>query len=112
VGETTWVAKNIIKRKSMRYINFNDNELVNVHPKDLMSFFSMLYSDERFKKGRVFVNTTTKSNDKDYKTMVTITIKFQHFKPKEKGSGSKFEWISYRAKEFSCSNNQIVEVIE
>ena len=111
MGETTWVTKNIIKRNSMRTISFNDKELANVHPKDLMSFFSMLYSDDRFKKGRVFVNKTTNSNDKDYKTMVTITIKFQHFKPKEKGSGSKFEWISYRAKEFSCSNNQIVEVI-
>jgi hypothetical protein len=99
------------ERKTMRTISFNDKELANAHPKDLMSFFSMLYSDERFKKGRVFLNTTTNSNDKDYKTMVTITIKFQHFKPKEKGSGSKFEWISYRAKEFSCSNNQIVEVI-
>jgi hypothetical protein len=111
MGETTWITKNIIKRNSMRTISFNDKELANVHPKDLMSFFSMLYSDDRFKKGIVFVNTTTNSNDKDYKTMVTITIKFQHFKPKEKGSGSKFEWISYRAKEFSCSNNQIVEVI-
>ncbi len=112
MGETTWVTKNIIKRKTMRTISFNDKELANIHPKDLMSFFSLLYSDDRFKKGRVFVNTTTKSNDKDYKTMVTITIKFQHFKLKEKGSGSKFEWISYRAKEFSCSNNQIVEIIE
>ena len=112
MGETTWVTKNIIKRKTMRTISFNDKELANVHPKDLMSFFSMVYSDDRFKKGIVFVNTTTKSKDKDYETMVTITIRFQHFKPKEKGSGSKFEWISYRAKEFSCSNNQIVEVIE
>ena len=95
----------------MRYINFNDNELVNVHPKDLMSFFSMLYSDERFKKGRVFVNATTLIKCDTFDTMVTVTIKFQYFKPKEKGSGSKFEWISYRAKEFSCSHNQIVEVI-
>ena len=95
----------------MRTISFNDKELANVHHKDLMSFFSMLYSDDRFKKGRVFVTSTTKGKDKDYETMVTITIKFQHFKPKETGFGSKFEWISYRAKGFSCSNNQIVEVI-
>ena len=95
----------------MRYISFNDEELANVHPKDLMSFFSMLYSDERFLKGRVFVNTTTISKCGTFDSMVTVTINFQHFKPKEKGSGSKFEWISYRAKGFSCSNNQIVEVI-
>jgi len=96
----------------MKRISFNDKELSNVHPKDLMNFVSMVYSDDRFKKGHLFVNKLTKEDCMDNGNMTTIKITFQHFKPKENVLGYKFEWVSYRAKEFACSNNRIVKVIE
>jgi len=97
----------------MRRISYsNENELAKTHQKDLLNFFAMLYADARLKDKTIFVNTIEYKDDVKTPTMINVKIKFQSFKKSELNGkvlskGSFYEWCSYRAKSFVCSNNSI-----
>lgn len=96
----------------MNKINFNENEFKNADQKDLMKFFSMVLEDTRFKNnGSVYAGAISTADDAKNELMETVEIRFQFFKPKEKGTGRKFVWKSYRAKNHCCSNSQIQELL-
>ena len=95
----------------MNALTFNEKEIAQADQRDLMRFMSMVQEDSRFKNnGRVFVNKLTQLDDDKIKTMKTVYINFQFFKTKDK-MGKSFIWTSYRAKDFSCSNSSISEIL-
>lgn len=95
----------------MNALTFNEKEISQADQRDLMRFMSMVQEDSRFKNnGRVFVNKLTQLDDDKIKTMKTVSINFQFFKTKDK-MGKSFIWTSYRAKDFSCSNSSISEIL-
>ena len=87
----------------------NDKELALANPRDLLNFFSMLHSESQFKGKQIFVGNYSYVHDEKNHMMATATIRFQVFDKKDsKVSGSRgkiFEWRSYRAKSFACSNS-------
>lgn len=86
----------------------NDKELALANPRDLLNFFSMLHSDSTFKGKDIFVGGYSYEHDKENVLMSTATIRFQVFGKedrKAKSRGKIFEWRSYRAKSFACSNS-------
>ena len=92
----------------MNRLSFNEDKFKNADQKDLMRFFSMLAEDNRFKNnGTIFANDIVETDDEKTPSMKTVEIRFQFFKPKEKGTGSKFAWTIYRAKSHACSNTYI-----
>lgn len=95
----------------MNALTFNEKEIAQADQRDLMRFMSMVQEYSRFKNnGRVFVNKLTQLDDDKIKTMKTVSISFQFFKGKER-VGRSFIWTSYRAKDFSCSNSSISEIL-
>ena len=95
----------------MNALSFNEKEIAKADQRDLMRFMSMVQEDSRFKNnGRLFVNKLNDLEDDKIKSMKTVEIMFQFFKGKERESRS-FIWKSYRAKDFSCSNTLITEVL-
>lgn len=96
----------------MNKLDFNEREFTNADQRDIMRFTSMVISDERFKNnGTIFANSLTEKDDTETNTMKTVEIRFQFFRPKDKGKGSSFIWTSYRAKSHTCSNTYIKEII-
>lgn len=96
----------------MNRLSFNEDKFKNADQKDLMKFFSMISEDNRFKNnGTIFANDIVETDDEKTPSMKTVEIRFQFIKPKEKGTGSKFVWTSYRAKSHACSNTYIKEII-
>ena len=95
----------------MNRLSYNDEkELAKANPRDLMKFFSMLYSDSDFKNKTIFIGNFDYTDDKETPSMVTATIRFQVFSKDDlKGKGSRvgttYEWVSYRAKSFACINS-------
>lgn len=87
----------------------NDKELALANPRDLLNFFSMLHSEIKFNKKTIFVGGYSYEDDKENPLMCTATIKFQVFGNeilKRNGTrGMIYEWRSYRAKSFACSNS-------
>ena len=86
----------------------NDKELALANPRDLLNFFSMLHSDSIFKGKDIFVGECSYENDKLNSSMITSTIRFQVLGKedhKAKSRGKIYEWISFRAKSFTCSNS-------
>ena len=86
----------------------NDKELALANPRDLLNFFSMLHSDSIFKGKDIFVGECSYENDKLNSSMITSTIRFQVLGKedhKAKSRGKIYEWRSFRAKSFTCSNS-------
>lgn len=86
----------------------NDKELALANPRDLLNFFSMLHSDSTFKGKDVFIGGYSNVNDESNQNMCTSTIRFQVFGKedrKAKSRGKIYEWRSFRAKAFACSNS-------
>lgn len=87
----------------------NEKELALANPRDLLNFFSMLSSEKNFNKKTIFVGAYSLEDDKENRLMCTATIKFQVFGnevlKRSRTRGVIYEWRSYRAKCFSCSNS-------
>ena len=106
------LIRSLIKFPTMNKINFNEDKFKNADQKDLMRFFSMVAEDQTFKNnGSIYAGNLTETEDAKNPQMTTVEISFQFFKPKEKGTGRKFVWTSYRAKTHACSNTYIKELI-
>lgn len=86
----------------------NDKELALANPRDLLNFFSMLHSDSIFKGKDIFIGNYSYVHDSSNQLMATATIRFQVFGKedrKAKSRGKIYEWRSFRAKSFVCSNS-------
>lgn len=88
----------------------NDKELALANPRDLLNFFSMLHSENKFNNKTIFIGNYSYVHDEENHMMATATIRFQVFGNEHlKRSGTRgliYEWRSYRAKSFACSNSQ------
>jgi hypothetical protein len=94
----------------MKNIHFNEKQIL-VDQRDLMNFTSSIFNHDKISKApQIFVNIGKIELDEN-PNMVNVTIKFQTFKVvKGKHIGTSYEWKSFRAKCFSCSNTYIKEI--
>ena len=83
----------------------NEKTLALANPRDLLNFFSMLHSDSTFKGKDIFVGSYSYQHDEKNHMMATATIRFQVISKKDRNVIVFYEWRSYRAKSFDCSNN-------
>jgi hypothetical protein len=75
-----------------------------VSQRDITTFFGMLCRDSRFKNTNVYVGSSSEIEDSKNPLMTYISINFQTFKGK-KQEMKKYQWNSYRAKDFCCSSS-------
>lgn len=91
----------------------NEKELALANPRDLLNFFSMLTSENKFNNKTIFVGAYSNVDDSN-PLMCTATIRFQVFGNEVlRRSGTRgviYEWRSFRAKSFTCSNSSFVLV--
>lgn len=85
-------------------IHCDESTATELNPIDLLDFFKTVLTDSNNQKFEsLSINKVRHTNDTNEK-MVSVTISFQMWKKEESGKGTKFEWISFRAKDFSCKN--------
>jgi len=91
--------------------NLKFSELMETaNQKDIFDFMDSLTNGvflQNKNADRVSVAGYYVEDDAEVDTMETVEIYFQTWEPGESGKGSFFVWTSYRAKNFSCSNQSI-----
>ena len=86
----------------MEKITFNKT-FVDVAQKDLQNFISMLIQESKFDEG-IYITVLRHLRIDNVDLMTNITIEFVTYNQNTE-LNERWEWKSYRAKDFSCANN-------
>jgi len=95
----------------MTNLDFNTDRLENMTTKDLISFTKHIFGGyfvQNKELDRIVVGDWTKTECQENENMTTIKVYFQGWKKGESGKGTFFVWETYRAKNFSCSQSNIL----
>lgn len=90
-----------------------NNSFYFVSQRDTVNFMSMLWSDSRFKNTDIFVGSSSELEDPINKLMINISINFNVIKGRGKDQIiTKWQWTSFRAKDFCCSGSEFKRISE